>query len=43
MVAHSIFESWIRSYGFDSAVVEGNPQKFIESEEGKKIYAREWQ
>ena len=37
IVTHSIFESWIRSYGFDFAVVEGNPQGFIESEEGKKI------
>ena len=37
IVTHLIFESWIRSYGFNFAVVEGNPQGFIESEEGKKI------
>jgi UDP:flavonoid glycosyltransferase YjiC (YdhE family) len=37
IVTHAIFESWIRSYGFDFAVIEGNPQEFIASEEGKKI------
>ena len=37
IVTHSIFESWIKSYGFDFAFIEGNPQEFIESEEGRKI------
>lgn len=25
IVTHAIFESWIRSYNFDFAVIEGNP------------------
>jgi sterol 3beta-glucosyltransferase len=37
IVTHSTFESWIKSYGFDFAVIEGDPIGFIESEEGKKI------
>lgn len=37
IVTHAIFESWIRSYGFNFAVIEGDPQEFIASEEGKKI------
>lgn len=37
IVTHPIFESWIRSHGFDFAVIEGDPQGFLESEEGKKI------
>ncbi|MGL5076933.1 MAG: glycosyltransferase, partial [Waterburya sp.] len=37
IVTHSIFESFIRSYGLNFAATEGDPQGFIESEEGKKI------
>ncbi|MGK7950109.1 MAG: glycosyltransferase [Xenococcaceae cyanobacterium] len=37
IVTHSFFESWIRSYGFDFAVIEGNPQEYIESEEGREM------
>ncbi|WP_019504837.1 glycosyltransferase [Pleurocapsa sp. PCC 7319] len=37
IVTHAIFESWIRSYGFDFAEIVGDPQGFIESEEGQKM------
>ena len=37
IVTHLCFETWIRSYDFDFAVIEGNPQEFIESEEGRKM------
>ena len=37
IVTHSIFASWIESYGFDFAAIEGDPIGFLESEEGKKI------
>lgn len=37
IVTHSIFESWVRNYGFDFAAIEGDPIGFLESEEGKKI------
>ena len=37
IVTHSIFASWIESYGFDFDPIEGDPIGFLESEEGKKI------
>ena len=37
IVTHSIFASWIKSYGFDFDPIEGDPIGFLESEEGKKI------
>ncbi len=37
IVTHSIFASWIGSYGFDFAAIEGDPIGFLESAEGKKI------
>ena len=37
IVTHSIFASWIESYGFNFAAIEGDPIGFLESEEGKKI------
>jgi sterol 3beta-glucosyltransferase len=37
IVTHSLFESFVRSYGLNFAATEGDPQGFINSEEGKKI------